>query len=290
MRDYVIMTDSCCDLNAYMAQQMELYVLPLMLHMDGKNYLNMLDGSAISFEDFYQKMRSGKLATTSAANVGQFEDAMREILSQGKDIVYLGFSSALSSTYQSAVVAANEVIGDFPDGRVYVIDTLSASLGQGLLLYLAYEQKQKGLSAEELAAWVEQNKGSICHWFTVDDLNYLKMGGRVSATTALVGTMLAIKPVMHMSDEGKLTPVGKARGRKASLKALIDAAERLAIEPEKQTMFICHADCEAEARWLAEELETRLHVKKVYVNYIGPVIGSHAGPNTIGLFFIGSER
>lgn len=290
MRDYVIMTDSCCDLNAYMAQQMDLYVLPLMLHMDGKSYPNMLDGSAISFEEFYQNMRSGRLATTSAANVGQFEDAMREILSQGKDIVCLSFSSALSTTYQSAVIAANDVIQDYPESRIYVVDTLCASLGQGLLLYLAHQQKQNGLTADQLAAWVELNKGRICHWFTVDDLNYLKMGGRVSATTALVGTMLAIKPVMHMSDEGKLTAVGKARGRKASLKALVDAAERLAIEPENQTMFICHADCEAEARWLAEELETRLGVKTVYINYIGPVIGSHAGPNTIGLFFIGSER
>lgn len=290
MRDYVIMTDSCCDLNAYMAQQMDLYVLPLMLHMDGKDYPNMLDGSAISFEDFYQNIRSGKLATTSAVNVGQFEDAMREILSQGKDIVCLSFSSALSTTYQSAVIAANEVIQDYPDGRIYVVDTLCASLGQGLLLYLTHEQKKNGLTADQLAAWVEQNKGRICHWFTVDDLNYLKMGGRVSATTALVGTMLSIKPVMHMSDEGKLTPVGKARGRKASLKALLDATERLAIEPENQTMFICHADCEAEARWVAEELKTRLGVKTVYINYIGPVIGSHTGPNTMGLFFIGSER
>ena len=141
-----------------------------------------------------------------------------------------------------------------------------------------------------MAAWAEQTKGSICHWFTVDDLNYLKMGGRVSATTALVGTMLSIKPVMHMSDEGKLTAVGKARGRKGSLKALVDAVERLAIEPEKQTMFICHADCEADDRMVAEELKTRLGVKTVYINYIGPVIGSHAGPNTLGLFFIGSER
>ena len=290
MRDYIIMTDSCCDLNAYMAQQMDLYVLPLMLHMDGKDYPNTLDGSAISPEEFYRKMRSGVLATTSAVNVGQYEDAMREVLSQGKDIVCLCFSSALSTTYQSAVIAANEVIEDYPDGRIYVIDTLCASLGQGLLLYLANEQKKNGLTAEELSAWVEQTKGNICHWFTVDDLNYLKLGGRISATTALVGTMLSIKPVMHMSDEGKLTPVGKARGRKGSLKALVDAVERLAIEPEKQTMFICHADCEAEARMIAEELETRLHVKKVFINYIGPVIGSHAGPNTMGLFFLGSER
>lgn len=290
MRDYVIMTDSCCDLTAYMAHELELEVIPLTLHMDGQNYPNDLAGTAISHEEFYQRIRQGKLATTSAANVGQYQDAMRNILEQGKDIVCICFSSALSTTYQSANIAANDLIPEYPDSRIYVIDSLCASLGQGLLVYLAGQQKKNGLSADQLAAWVEQTKGNICHWFTVDDLNYLKLGGRVSATTALVGTMLSIKPVMHMSDEGKLTAVGKARGRKASLKALLDSVERLSIDPASQTMFICHADCEEEARWMAEQLKERFGVKTVYINYIGPVIGSHTGPNTLGLFFVGTER
>ena len=181
MREYVIMTDSCCDLTDHMAKELGLAVVPLTVHIDGHDYPNMLDGSAISFEDFYSKIRSGVLATTSAANVGQFQEAMRPILAEGKDIVSINFSSALSTTYQSACIAAQDMKEEFPDANIYVVDSLSASLGQGLLLYLAAHKKQEGLSAQELVQWVEDNKLHIDHWFTVDDLNYLKMGGRLSA-------------------------------------------------------------------------------------------------------------
>ena len=290
MRDYIIMTDSCCDLTDHMARELELNVVPLTVHMDGHDYANMLDGSQISFEDFYRNIRSGVLGTTSAANVGQFEDAMRAVLAQDKDIVCINFSSALSATYQNACIAAKTMADEFPESHVYVVDSLSASLGQGLLLYLAVQKKREGLSAEELVQWVEENKLHIDHWFTVDDLNFLKRGGRVSAATALVGTMLSIKPVMHTDNEGRLTMVGKARGRKASLKALLDAIERLAIEPEKQTMFICHADCEEEAKQVAAEIQRRFGTTDIRIHYIGPVIGSHTGPNTMGLFFVGTER
>lgn len=290
MRDYVLMTDSCCDLTDSMARELELEVLPLTMHMDGQNYPNDLAGTAISNEEFYKRIRAGKLATTSAANVGQFQDAMRKVLERGKDIVCVCFSSALSTTYQSAVIAANDMRAEFPEAEIFVVDSLSASLGEGLLLYLAVQQKRAGLSAAELAAWVEENRRSICHWFTVDDLNFLKRGGRVSATTAFVGTMLSIKPIMHTSDEGKLVPVGKARGRKAALKALLDSIERLAIRPEEQTMFICHADCEEEARAVARQIKDRFGTKTIHINYIGPVIGSHTGPNTMGIFFIGTKR
>ena len=290
MRDYVLMTDSCCDLTDSMARELELEVLPLTMHMDGQNYPNDLAGTAISNEEFYKRIRAGKLATTSAANVGQFQDAMRKVLERGKDIVCVCFSSALSTTYQSAVIAANDMRAEFPEAEIFVVDSLSASLGEGLLLYLAAQQKRAGLSAAELAAWVEENRLSICHWFTVDDLNFRKRGGRVSATTAFVGTMLSIKPIMHTSDEGKLVPVGKARGRKAALKALLDSIERLAIRPEEQTMFICHADCEEEARAVARQIKDRFGTKTVHINYIGPVIGSHTGPNTMGIFFIGTKR
>ena len=290
MRDYIIMTDSCCDLTDHMAKELELTVVPLTVHIDGQDYPNLLDGSAISFEDFYSKIRAGKLATTSAANVGQFQDAMRPVLDSGRDIVCIGFSSALSTTYQSACIAAEDMRQEFPDARIYVVDSLSASLGQGLLLYLTVQKKREGLTAEELVQWVEDNKLHIDHWFTVDDLNYLKMGGRLSAGAAFFGSMLSIKPVMHTSDEGKLVPVSKVRGRKASLKALIDKIAELGIEPSEQVMFICHADCEVEARAVAEEMKARYGVKEVYINYIGPVIGSHTGPNTMGLFFVGTQR
>ena len=287
MRDYVLMTDSCCDLTDYMARELELEVLPLTMHMDGRDYPNDLAGTAISNEEFYKRIRAGKLATTSAVNVGQFQDAMRRVLQSGKDIVCVCFSSALSTTYQSAVIAADDLRPEFPEAEIHVVDSLSASLGQGLLLYLAPSRKRGRPTAAELAKWVEENRLSICHWFTVDDLNYLKMGGRVSATTALVGTMLSIKPIMHTSDEGKLVPVSKARGRKAAIKALLDKIGALGIRPEKQTMFICHADCEEDARAVAQQIKDRFGTTTVYINYIGPVIGSHTGPKHHGHLLCG---
>ena len=290
MRDYVIMTDSCCDLTDQMAQELELEVLPLTMHMDGQDYPNDLAGTAISNQEFYKRIRAGKLATTSAVNVGQFQDAMRRVLEGGRDIVCVCFSSALSTTYQSAVIAAEDLRAEFPEAEIHVVDSLSASLGQGLLLYLAVEQKRKGLTAAELAKWVEDNRLTVCHWFTVDDLNFLKRGGRVSATTALLGTMLSIKPIMHTSDEGKLVPVSKARGRKAAIAALLDKIEALGIHPEKQTMFICHADCEEDAKAVAQTIQDRFGTPTVHINYIGPVIGSHTGPNTMGIFFVGTQR
>ena len=290
MRDYVIMTDSCCDLTDQMARELELEVLPLTMHMDGQDYPNDLAGTAISNQEFYKRIRAGKLATTSAVNVGQFQDAMRRVLESGRDIVCVCFSSALSTTYQSAVIAAEDLRAEFPEAEIHVVDSLSASLGQGLLLYLAVEQKRKGLTAAELAKWVEDNRLTVCHWFTVDDLNFLKRGGRVSATTALLGTMLSIKPIMHTSDEGKLVPVSKARGRKAAIAALLDKNEALGIHPEKQTMFICHADCEEDAKAVAQTIQDRFGTPTVHINYIGPVIGSHTGPNTMGIFFVGTQR
>ena len=290
MRDYVIMTDSCCDLTDQMARDLELEVLPLTMHMDGQDYPNDLAGTAISNQEFYKRIRAGKLATTSAVNVGQFQDAMRRVLESGRDIVCVCFSSALSTTYQSAVIAAEDLRAEFPEAEIHVVDSLSASLGQGLLLYLAVEQKRKGLTAAELAKWVEDNRLTVCHWFTVDDLNFLKRGGRVSATTALLGTMLSIKPIMHTSDEGKLVPVSKARGRKAAIAALLDKIEALGIHPEKQTMFICHADCEEDAKAVAQNIQNRFGTPTVHINYIGPVIGSHTGPNTMGIFFVGTQR
>ena len=290
MRDYVIMTDSCCDLTDQMARDLELEVLPLTMHMDGQDYPNDLAGTAISKQEFYKRIRAGKLATTSAVNVGQFQDAMRRVLESGRDIVCVCFSSALSTTYQSAVIAAEDLRAEFPEAEIHVVDSLSASLGQGLLLYLAVEQKRKGLTAAELAKWVEDNRLTVCHWFTVDDLNFLKRGGRVSATTALLGTMLSIKPIMHTSDEGKLVPVSKARGRKAAIAALLDKIEALGIHPEKQTMFICHADCEEDAKAVAQTIQDRFGTPTVHINYIGPVIGSHTGPNTMGIFFVGTQR
>jgi DegV family protein with EDD domain len=290
MRDYVILTDSCCDLTARMAEDLDVTVLPLSLNMDGKDYRNYLDGREIGFPEFYAKLRAGGTASTSAVSVGDFQTKMREILSEEKDVLCISFSSALSTTYQSACIAADDLRPEFPDAKIYVVDSLCASLGQGLLVHAAAQEKKLGRSVDEVLTFVELTRGHVCHWFTVDDLNHLKRGGRISAATALFGTMLSIKPVMHVDDGGHLTPVSKARGRKSSLLALVDHMEKTAVNPDKQTVFISHGDCEGEALFVAEEIRRRFGTEQIYINYVGPVIGNHSGPGTLALFFLGSRR
>ena len=259
MREFAIMTDSCCDLTAAMAE--ELSVLPLSLHMGEAVYRNWLDGRDIGFPEFYSRVRGGESASTAAVSVGDFEAEMRRILASGRDILCVNFSSALC-----------------------------ASLGQGLLVWLCARERKKGRTLEEVRDFAEETRRRICHWFTVDDLNHLKRGGRISAATALFGTMLSIKPVMHVDDGGHLTPVGKARGRKASLLALVDEMEKTAIDPGEQTVFISHGDCLADAEFVAEEVRRRFGTKDIHINYVGPVIGSHSGPGTVALFFLGTVR
>ena len=290
MADYVLMTDSCCDLSAKMAEELGLEVLPLRLELEGKSYRNLLDGSEIAFQEFYSKVRSGAMPVTSAVNVGEFDAAMRPILEAGKDILCLCFSSALSTTYQSAVIAARELEETFPERRVRVVDSLCASMGQGLFVWLCAQEKKKGKTLEEVLDFAEGAKANICHWFTVDDLNHLKRGGRVSAAAALFGTMLSVKPVLHVDDQGRLIPMEKCRGRRASLLALVDHMEKTAVDPERYPVFISHGDCREEAEFLAEEVRRRLGVKEVYINYVGPVIGSHTGAGVVTLFFVGRER
>ena len=290
MDDFVILTDSCCDMTARMAADLELEVLPLSLNMEDRVYHNYLDGREIGFQDFYARLRAGALATTSAISVGVFDEAMRKILDSGRDVLYLAFSSALSTTYQSAVIAADDLREAYPGRKIFVVDTLSASLGQGLLVYLCVQEKRKGKTIDQVHVFAEETKAKVCHWFTVDDLNHLKRGGRVSAAAALLGTMLSIKPVLHVDDTGHLVPVSKTRGRKASLLALVDRMAESAIDPAGQTIFISHGDCEADAEFVADEVRRRFGVQDIYINYVGPVIGNHSGPGTLALFFLGSRR
>ena len=288
MRDYVILTDSCCDLTAQMADELGIVAIPLSLVMDDKEFRNHLDGRDISPKDFYARIRSGSMPTTSAINVGTFEEIMRPILEGGEDILYLAFSSALSTTHQSACIAAEGLRAEFPDAKIHVVDTLAASMGQGLLVYLCAQQQKSGKTVDEVRDYAENTKLNICHWFTVDDLNHLMRGGRVSAATALLGTMLAIKPVLHVDDGGHLISVSKARGRKASLMALADEMGKTVTDAE--TIFISHGDCEEDVNLLADELRSRFGVKNVVVNYVGPVIGAHTGAGVVALFFVGSKR
>jgi len=291
MREFVIMTDSCCDLDAQMAAELQLQVLPLSFRMEEQSYRNLLDGSEMAPKAFYDKMRAGATATTAAVNVGEFTDAMRDIVEQGKDILYLAFSGALSTTYQSAVIAASDLKEEYPDANIVAVDTKCASLGQGLLVYLAAQEKRAGKSLEEVKTFVEETIPNLDHWFTVNDLEYLRRGGRLSGAAAFFGTMLSIKPVLHVDDEGRLIAMAKVRGRKAALKMLLDKMEELGKDRLKdQVIFICQADCGEEAEMVAKQIKERYDVKEVFINYIGPVIGSHTGPGTMGVFFLGEHR
>ena len=288
MSDFVIVTDSSADLPADLVRELGVEVLPLSFTIQGKTYRNYPDGREMAPGAFYQLLRSGGMATTSAVNVADYTAALEPLLQEGKDVLLLVFSSGLSATYQSSVIAVEELREKYPDRKLFTVDTLCASLGQGLLVWHAVEQKRKGASIEAVRDWVEENKLHLCHWFTVDDLHFLKRGGRISAATAVVGSMLSIKPVLHVDDEGHLINVGKARGRAASLTALVDKMEETAIDVD--TVFISHGDCLADAEKVKAMVEERFGTQKVVINHIGPVIGAHSGPGTLALFFLGTQR
>ena len=288
MKDYIILTDSCCDLSAEMAAELELCVLPLSFVMEGKEYFNFLDNRDIEPGDFYARLRNGSLGTTSAINVAVFTETMTELVSRGKDVLCIAFSSGLSTTYQSACIAAEEVMAAHPDSKILVCDSRAASLGQGLLVYLAVQEKKKGKSLEEVRGFVEERKNHIDHWFTVDDLNHLKRGGRVSAAAALLGTMLQMKPVLHVDNEGRLIPMDKVRGRKASIQALLEKMEELVEDPS--LVFISHGDCLDEAEELGRSIQAKFPVQRMVYNHVGPVIGNHTGAGVIALFFVGKHK
>ena len=290
MREYIILTDSCCDFSAQMVAELGVEVQPLSFMMEGKEYFNYPDNREMSPDDFYQKEREGVLATTNAVNLVQATEAIEPHLQAGKDVLVLAFSSGLSATYNASSIAVEELREKYPHRKLYTVDTLCASLGQGLLVYLAAKEREKGKSIEEVRDWVEEHKLNLCHQFTVDDLHFLKRGGRISATTAVLGSMLQIKPVLHVDDEGHLINIGKARGRTASLKALVDKMEITAIDPKDQMVFISHGDCLADAEMVAQMVKDRMGVQQVYINYVGPVIGAHSGPGTLALFYVGTER
>lgn len=287
MPNYQIITDSGCDLPADMLQSLNVKKIPLSVLFRGEGRTDSVDEG---IKDFYDGLRAGEVATTSAVNPDGWASVMEPALQAGQDALVLAFSSGLSTTYQSAVIAASELMEKYPDRKIYVVDTLCASLGQGLLVWHTCQKRDAGLELEALRDWVEAHKLNLCHWFTVDDLMFLKRGGRVSATTALVGTMLQIKPVLHVDNEGHLINVAKARGRKASIDALAKKVAELGEGFDNETMFISHGDCLEDAQYLAEILKEKYGAKYVHINHVGAVIGSHAGPGVLALFFLGKNR
>ena len=290
MGDYALFTDSSCDMPAALAEKLELHVLPLIVNINGKEYRNFLDERELTFRDFYSRLRGGANASTSAPNMDAFIQEMEPVLKEGKDILSICFASALSSTYQNACMAAAELSARYPDRKIYCIDSKCASLGQGLLVYLAAAKKREGLNIDELKKYVEETLPTICHWFTVDDLFFLKRGGRISAATAAVGSVLHIKPVLHVDDAGRLISMFKTRGRKASIKAMYEKAATTAKDIEGQTVFISHGDCLEDAKYLESMIRETLHPVDVIINHVGPVIGAHSGPGTLALFFTGPVR
>ncbi len=287
MANYQIITDSGCDLPQSLLDTLGVKSVPLYVNFRGAEQPDSVDEG---IKELYDGLRGGEKATTSAVNPDRWAAMIEPSLAEGKDAVVIVFSSGLSTTYQSAVIAGQELTEKYPDRKVYVVDSLCASLGQGLLVWYACRKRDEGMSAPELAKWLEENRRNLCHWFTVDDLMYLKRGGRVSAVTAVVGTMLSIKPVLHVDDEGHLINVSKARGRKASILALANKLKELGDGFDNSTVFISHGDCREDAQYLAEKLKAEYGVKEVVIGYVGAVIGSHAGPGTLAFFFLGKHR
>jgi DegV family protein with EDD domain len=287
-----LITDSCCDLQQTYLDQNNIECIPLMFTIDGKDYFDDHNDSSMSCKEFYQKMRDGSMSTTSLINTQRYEEVFTKYLEDGDDIVYLAFSSALSGSYQSAVIAANELREKYPDRKIAVIDSKCASMGEGLFVYYATRKLKEKPEFDEYVEFVKELQPKVCHWFTVDDLHHLKRGGRVSSFSATLGTMLKIKPVLHVDDEGRLIPMSKARGRNASLSGLVKEMERTIIdEGREQTIMISHGDCVDDAYKVADMVTKKFPlVKDVIINYVGPIIGTHSGPGTVALFFLGSER
>lgn len=288
MNNYTIFTDSACDIKPEILHEwgVELIELSFRFEGDDREYSN----SDMDINEFYSKMRNGGIAKTSAVNPEAFEKAFEVILKQGNDVLYLGFSSALSTTFNSSRIAADELTERYPNQKIITIDTLAASAGQGLLVRMAVDKRNSGASVEDVAEFVEDNKLHMCHWFTVNDLVYLKRGGRVSPTVALVGKALGIKPVIHVSNEGKLISVSKARGRKTAVSALADKYCELAVNKADGTVYISHADCLDDAKELSAIIRDKTGAEVELITDVGTVIGAHAGPGTLALFFVGKER
>ncbi|MDF2608633.1 MAG: DegV family protein [Lachnospiraceae bacterium] len=290
MKDYVIVTESTCDLPVQIVNELDIKVIPMNFELEGKSYTHYYDARELDIHDFYESLRKGEKSTTSLVNTEAFISFFEPIVKEGKDVLYLAFSSGLSGTYSASLIAIEELQESYQDTKIIAVDTKGASVGEGLMVYSAAMKKKAGYTLEELSEWIQQNVLNLCHWFTVDDLNHLRRGGRVSALSATLGTALNVKPILHVDDEGHLIPISKVRGRKKSLYELLDHMVETCTNPEDQVIFIGHGDALEDAKFLAGLIREKLNVKEIYISPIGPVIGTHSGPGTIALFFFGTKR
>ncbi len=289
MSKFLITTDSSCDLNKEYYEEHNIPLVSLKYQLNGKQY-DFFNGP--SQKEFFAQMRAGAMPTTSQVNPDEARKLFEPLLKEGYDILHLAFTSGLSGTYNSARIAGEELAEEYPDRKIIVIDTLCASMGQGLLLHKAVKLRDAGRSMEEIADWVENNKLHLCHDVTVDDLNHLWRGGRISRSTAIIGTMAGIKPIIHVNDEGKLINIGKVRGRKKSLLHLVDMmAEQIKdYDGENDEVFITHGDVEEDAQFVANAIRERFGITNFNIQIIGTVIGSHTGPGVVAIFFMGTKR
>lgn len=291
MREYCLVTDSTSDLPVEVVNELGLTIVPLEFQLGGKAYKNYPDAREYGFHEFYEALRAGGMSTTSQVNYSTYEAIFEPILASGKDILYISFSSGLSGTYNASVLACGDLAEKFPGSKVYTVDSCAASAGEGLLVYAAAQKKAQGMEIDALKDWVLENRDHACHWFTVDDLNHLKRGGRVTAVSAALGTVLGVKPVLHVDNDGHLIPMQKVRGRRKSLEALVEQMAETCTNPDGQTIFIGHGDSEEDARFVASLVKEKFPtIAEVKLTFIGPVIGAHAGPGTIALFFFGTHK
>ncbi len=290
MREFKLYTDSTSDLPQEIVEKIGVTVIPTEVVLKGKGYLDYPDERELDKKMFYREVRAGEMPTTAVIPPSRFYKYFEKEIKNGFDVLYIVFSSGLTTTRQNALIAVSDLKEVYPDCNVMVVDSLSASMGEGLLVYYAAQMKADGKTMDEIRQWIEDNRLKLCHWVTVDDLQHLRRGGRVSAASAAVGGVLNIKPIINVSDEGKLEPVDKVRGRKAALETLFNKVKTEAVLPEERTIFIIHADCEDEAEWLKERVQNELHAKEVFIGIMGPVIGAHAGPSAIGIVYLGDKR
>ena len=288
MRDYAIITDSGCDLSQSMVEELNVGVAPMGFTIAQKAYRHFHDFREMSKKKFYELIRGGEIGKTNGANIQDIIDTMVEKLKQGLDVLFLSFSSGMSCSYQNACIAAKTAQEEYPDARIEVVDTLAGSVGLGLLTYLAAKKKAAGEKIDELIAWIEEHKLNICHFFVVDDLNFIQRSGRTSHLTAFVGTILGIKPIFRLDNNGKVDSKAKVRGKKAAIRHMLDQAKKKCADVK--TFFICHGDVDDEAEAFKQQVETEFPGAEVVVNCVGPLLGINVGPGALALIFYGSER
>ncbi len=289
MSDFIILTDATLDLPEEIIQKWKIEVIPMPFHVDGTSYLHYPDERELSGKEFYQALRSGATATTAQIIPSVFESEFRKYLEQGKDVLCISFSSGLSGTYQSACIALQNVIDDYPKQKILCVDSLCASIGLGMLLFYVSKLREEGKTIEETAKWIEQHRYHIRHWFCVEDLNHLKKGGRVTAVEAVIGSALKIKPVLSMDREGHLSLVAKARGNKKALSFLISKLKEEGKEKE-EVVIVGHADALETAEQVKQKIVEENLAKEVLISNIGPIIGTHVGPGMVALSFYGTSN